>query len=165
MDLHIHLCFRPTSQPTHSEKTVSLTRVPGATPVHCRPSRPRTAPGPFTMTSKSTPLTSSSQQPPSSKSSIGSVVVASESVQPTTTTDNSSPPAEHPNTTTTETIPPKRGAIASRIQLDQGKSSSASKPQQRKSSESEFQFNNNRHCLMQEVILFTCICYTAHQQC
>ena len=135
--------FRPTSQPTHGEKTVSLTRVPGATPVHSRTSRPRTAPGPHSMATKSTTLPPSLQQPPSSKSSITSVVNASDSVQPTTTTDTSSPPVE-PTNTTAETIPPKRGAVsASNSQLDQGKLSSASKPQQRKSSESKFRCRAN----------------------
>ena len=86
----VNLCFRPTSQPTHSEKTVSLTRVPGAPPhLHSRPLRPRTAPGPYSSTTSKPPTSaSSSQQPPSSKSSITSVAVPSDSLQQTATEDS-----------------------------------------------------------------------------
>ena len=124
--LFIHRPATP-AQATHGEKSVSLTRVPG-TPLHhqSRPTRPRTAPGPFNSASKSA-------QPPSAKSSITSVV-ASESVQPKT--EDGTPAAEPADTA--EIIPPKRGAIAASVnEVDHGKSSSTVRPQQRKLSESE----------------------------
>ena len=133
------LCIcRPTSQPMQSEKTMSLTRVPGSHPLHSRPLRPRTAPGPYTTGSKPPTLSSSSQQVPSSKSSITSVVAPSDSLQQTTTETIS--PSLDENDTTKEVAPAKRGVVSSsRGTLDQGKSSSASKPHSRKSSESEFE--------------------------
>ena len=123
-----NLCFRPTSQQqTHSEKTVSLTRVPGAPHNYSRPLRPRTAPGPYAT--KPSTLSSSSQQAPSSKSSITSVVAASESTQQTGT-ENSTPPLDEKDSAKDD-APPKRGAVSS------GKPSSASKPQNRKSASAE----------------------------
>ena len=124
--LYTHRPATP-AQPTHGEKSVSLTRVPG-TPLHhqSRPTRPRTAPGPFNSASKPA-------QPPSAKSSITSVV-ASESVQQKT--EDGSPAVEPTNTA--ETIPPKRGATSASVnEVDHGKSSTTSKAQQRKLSESE----------------------------
>ena len=124
--LYIHRPATP-AQPTHGEKTVSLTRVPGA-PLHVqsRPTRPRTAPGPFNSASKPA-------QPPSAKSSITSVV-ASESVQQKT--EDGSPAVE--STNTAEIIPPKRGATAASVsEVDHGKSSTTSRPQPRKLSESK----------------------------
>ena len=124
------LCFRPTSQPTHGEKTVSLTRVPGAPHNYSRPLRPRTAPGPYAT--KPSTLSSSSQQAPSSKSSITSVVAASESTQQTGT-ENSTPPLDEKDSAK-DAVPPKRGAVSS------GKPTSASKPQSRKSASAESEF-------------------------
>ena len=138
------LCFRPTSQPTHGEKTVSLTRVPGAPHNYSRPLRPRTAPGPYAT--KPSTLSSSSQQAPSSKSSIMSVVAASESTQQTGT-ENSTPPLDEKDSAK-DGAPPKRGAVSS------GKPTSASKPQSRKSASAESEFNWNHFNFNLKTIYF-----------
>ena len=115
---------------------MSLTRVPGSHHAQSRPLRPRTAPGPCSISSSkpSTVSQSSSQQPPSSKSSITSVVAPSDHQTQTKTKDSCA--LEDGNEVAKSEPPaPKRGAVSvNKSQTDHGKPSSASKPHQRKAS-------------------------------
>ena len=113
---------------------MSLTRVPGSHHAQSRPLRPRTAPGPCSISSSkpSTVSQSSSQQPPSSKSSITSVVAPSDH-KPQTKTKDSSALGDGNEVPKIEPPAPKRGAVSvNRSQTDHA--SSTSKPHQRKAS-------------------------------
>ena len=130
---------KPTTTPTHGEKTVSLTRVPGAPHhVHARPSRPRTAPGPTAAAASKSAVVTTQPQPTSKLSAgssiTGAVLTTKSGQEPMLEGEGGAPE----KIATSETgMPPKHGAIcANRSQVDHGKPLIIStKHQQRKSSD------------------------------